>query len=313
MRVIDSHTEGEPTRIIIEGGPDLGAGSQAERRARFQREFDAVRRFAVLEPRGSDAVVGALVTEAIDPANTCGVIFFNNAGYLGMCGHGTVGLAVTLHHLGRIGLGTHTIETPVGVVQVDLLDAATARIGNVESYRTQTGVSVEVDGLGRITGDVAWGGNWFFLSHDLPAPLTLAHVGTLTRAGMAVQRALAAAGITGDDGSEVDHIEFFGPPHARDAHSRNFVLCPGAAYDRSPCGTGTSAKLACLAADGRLAPGDLWVQESVIGSRFEARYQPGPNGGILPEITGRAYVVADSRLIRNPADPFADGIVDDAH
>jgi len=308
MRVIDSHTEGEPTRIIVSGGPDLGAGSLAERRALFARDFDTVRSFAVNEPRGYDALVGGLICQPVDPTCVAGVIFFNNVGMLGMCGHGTIGLAVTLAHLGRIGPGLHRLETPVGVVSFELLDKNTARITNVPSYRLRKAVTAEVPGLGPVSGDIAWGGNWFFLTEHAPCPVDTAHLGALTAAATAMSGALAAAGLRGADGGAIDHIEIFAKPHAPDADSRSFVLCPGGAYDRSPCGTGTSAKLACLAADGKLAPGQRWVQESVIGSRFEASYAPGSDGRIIPTVTGRAYVTGEATLLRDPADPFGDGI-----
>ncbi|KPL51166.1 hydroxyproline-2-epimerase [Prosthecomicrobium hirschii] len=309
MRVIDSHTEGEPTRLIVDGGPPLGTGPLALRRERFARNFDDYRRFAVNEPRGSDAVVGALLCEPEDPTAAAGLIFFNNTGYLGMCGHATIGAAVTLARMGRIGPGRHRFETPVGSVTVQLDGPNAVTIENVPSFRHRAGVAVEVDGLGRVVGDVAWGGNWFFLVETAPLPLEMAHIPGLTRAAEAVSRALAAAGITGTDGAAVDHVEFFGPPAAADAQSRNFVLCPGGAYDRSPCGTGTSAKLACLAAAGKLAPGVDWIQESIVGSRFTARYRLDEAGRVIPSITGRAYVVAEATLLRDPGDPFANGIV----
>ncbi len=308
VRVVDSHTEGEPTRVVIEGGPALGAGSLAERAGRFARDFDGFRRMTVLEPRGSDAVVGALLTPPQDPANAAGVIFYNNVGLLGMCGHGTIGTAAVLAYLGHIGVGRHRFETPVGVVTVELHSANAVSVENVESYRHIKDLSLEVEGLGRVTGDVAWGGNWFFLSGDAPCALSLENLPQLTQNAEAIRNALVAQGVTGAEEGYIDHIEFFGPPHGGDADSRNFVLCPGSAYDRSPCGTGTSAKLACLAADGRLSPGQLWTQESIIGSRYEARYRPGAEGRVIPTITGRAYVCAEATLIRDPEDPFADGI-----
>lgn len=308
MRVIDSHTEGEPTRLIVEGGPPLGDGPLAARRDVFAREYDHYRRFAVNEPRGYDAIVGALLTEPVDKTCSAGLIFFNNGGYLGMCGHGTIGAAVTLAQMGRIGPGLHRFETPVGVVSVQLTGANEATIENVPSYRLQAAVSLDVPEMGRVTGDIAWGGNWFFLAEGAPCPLTLAHVPELTRKADAVRVALTAAGYRGSDGGEIDHIEFFAKPESADAHSRNFVLCSGGAYDRSPCGTGTSAKLACLAAAGKLAPGVDWVQESIIGSRFTARYRLGPSGEIIPSITGRAFVTGEAVLRRDPADPFAFGV-----
>lgn len=309
MQVIDSHTEGEPTRLIMSGGPELGTGDLASRRALFARDFDHIRSFAVNEPRGYDALVGGLITPPVDPTCAAGIIFFNNVGMLGMCGHGTIGLAVTLAHLGRIGPGVHKVETPVGNVSFELLGRNEVRISNVLSRRHAKAVRVEVPDLGTVTGDIAWGGNWFFLTNDAPCPIDTAHIGHLTRAAQAIQDALDAQGICGAAGARIDHIEIFGPPGAPDANSRSFVLCPGGAYDRSPCGTGTSAKLACLAADGKLAPGMPWVQESVIGSRFTASYQPGPDGTILPSIIGRAYITGEATLIGDAADPFRNGIV----
>jgi 4-hydroxyproline epimerase len=307
MRVIDSHTAGEPTRIVIEGGPDLGTGSMAERRDRFAREFDHIRSFIVNEPRGHDAVVGALLLPPVDPAAVAGVIYFNNVGVIGMCGHGTIGLAVTLAHLARISPGLHRIETPVGDVTFELLSRNEARITNVPAYRHRKGVSVDVPGLGVVTGDVAWGGNWFFLTENASCPVDARNIVQLTRDAQAIMDAVNAAGLGGADGAPVDHVEIFGHP-APGADSRSFVLCPGGAYDRSPCGTGTSAKLACLAADGKLAPETRWIQESVIGSRFEASYTPGIGGRIIPHITGSAFITADATLIADAADPLRWGI-----
>jgi len=308
MRVIDSHTEGEPTRVIVEGGPDLGSGSMQERIARFGAEFDHVRRMVILEPRGSDALVGALLCEPTRDDCVAGVLFFNNTGYLGMCGHGTIGTAVTLAHMGKISPGISKFETPVGIVSVNLIDENTVTVENVASYRHRKNVSVDVPDLGSVTGDIAWGGNWFFLIKDTPLPINLGNERALTGAALKVMDALRQQGITGRDGGDIDHVEFFSDAHASDANSRNFVLCPGGAYDRSPCGTGTSAKLACLADDGVLAPDTDWVQESVIGSRFVARYTLAADGKIVPSITGRAFICAETTLVQQPGDPFANGI-----
>ena len=308
MRYVDSHTEGEPTRVIVDGGPDLGGGSMQERIERLARDYDHVRRTVILEPRGSNALVGALLVAPTRPDCAAGVLFFNNTGYLGMCGHGTIGVAVTLAHMGTIEPGVSRIETPVGVVSVNLVDANTVTVDNVASYRYRGNVTVEVPDLGPVTGDIAWGGNWFFLAKDTPYPIDLDNERQLTDAALKVQRALREQGITGRDAGEIDHIEFFSAAHSADADSRNFVLCPGGAYDRSPCGTGTSAKIACLAAAGTLAPDTDWVQESVIGSRFVARYSLGSQGEIIPSITGRAFICAEGTLVQQPGDPFAEGI-----
>ena len=307
MRVIDSHTEGEPTRLIVEGGPELGDGPLAQRRGIFAKAHDHCRTFALNEPRGFEAMVGALLCIPADPTSAAGLIFFNNAGYLGMCGHGTIGAAVSLAHMGRLASGVHRFETPVGIVTVELHDRNTATIENVPSYMHRRDVAVEVDGLGVVKGDVAWGGNWFFLTDTAPCPIEAAFIPELTSAAQAIRRALARDGLRGRDGGEIDHIEFAGASPSG-ANSRNFVLCPGGAYDRSPCGTGTSAKLACLAERGELAPDAPWVQESVLGTRFVGHYRRGVANRIAPRITGRAWVTAEATLLRDPSDPFPNGI-----
>ncbi|MFT5303607.1 MAG: 4-hydroxyproline epimerase [Mariniblastus sp.] len=313
IQVIDSHTGGEPTRIIVSGGPDLGAGSIVDRLARFRDSFDEIRSAVVNEPRGSDVMVGGIICEPSDPKFAAGVIFFNNAGYLGMCGHGTIGLMVTLRHLGRIELGRHLLETPVGPVQAELSDDNTVTLESVASYRLQANVEVDVPGYGTVVGDVAWGGNWFFLVKQAPEEFTpeVLNVGNatyLTQLTLRIRQALDQNGIVGTDGP-IDHVELFGPPLDDQNDSRNFVLCPGGAYDRSPCGTGTSAKLACLAEDGKLAPGEDWRQESVLGSVFIGSFQPAlESKGVIPTISGSAFICGESNLILDPNDPFCMGI-----
>jgi 4-hydroxyproline epimerase len=307
IRVIDSHTGGEPTRVVLDGGPDLGHGDLAGRRARFREKFDEFRSAIVNEPRGSDALVGALLCEPADKTCVAGAIFFNNVGYLGMCGHGTIGLAVTLAHLGRIRPGTYRLETPVGVIAFDYDVGNRVAVENVPSYRHAAGVRVEAERFGPVTGDVAWGGNWFFLVSDHGQELQLANVARLTAFTEAIRRGLVRQGITGADGAQIDHVELFGPPHSTNADSRNFVLCPGGAFDRSPCGTGTSAKLACLVADGKLREGEVWRQESIVGSIFEGTVRL-VGERIIPRVTGSAYVTAEATLILEPHDPLAMGI-----
>ncbi len=306
IHIIDSHTGGEPTRLVIDGFPDLGTGSMAERRALLAERHDDWRAATVLEPRGSDVVVGALLCAPVNPAHAAGVIFFNNSGYLGMCGHGTIGLVASLAYLGRIGPGEHTIETPVGNISAHLHADGSVSVHNVPARRYRHNLTVQVPGIGAVTGDIAWGGNWFFLVNDHGLRVQSDNLDALTHYAWAVRQALEAQGIRGDDGGEIDHIELFAPDDSAD--SRSFVLCPGKAYDRSPCGTGTSAKLACLAADGKLAPGAVWRQASVIGSMFEASYQPGAEGQVLPTIRGRAHLSADAHLLIEDGDPFAWGI-----
>lgn len=304
IRVIDSHTGGEPTRVVIDGMPHLGGGSLAERRQRFAVQFDRYRAACISEPRGSDVIVGALLAEPQEKDCAAGVIFFNNVGVIGMCGHGTIGLMVTLAYMGRIKPGEHRIDTPVGVVTATLHPDGKVSVKNVPSWRSRKAVAIDVPGLGRVTGDIAWGGNWFFLVENHGQALEMKNVEALTDASWRIRQALNAQGFP-----DIDHVELFGPASAP-ASARNFVLCPGKAYDRSPCGTGTSAKLACLAADGKLGEGEPWVQESIVGSRFEASYKwlERASGKVEPSISGTAHITAEATLILDERDPFCWGM-----
>ena len=307
VRVVDSHTGGEPTRLVVAGGPDLGRGPLSDRLVKFRSAHDEFRSAVVNEPRGSDVVVGGLLSEPCDSTCVAGVIFFNNVGYLGMCGHGTIGLIASLAHMGEIGPGEHRIETAVGVVSAILHENGEVTVNNVASYRHAAGVAVDVPGFGTVRGDVAWGGNWFFLVEEHGFELSLNNVEPLTEFTWAVRCALNAAGITGDAGHEIDHIELFCPSKLPGVNSKNFVLCPGKAYDRSPCGTGTSAKLACLYESGKLREGEVWRQESIVGGLFEGSVAV-RDSRIYPSITGSAFVNSEAELILDPRDPFCNGI-----
>ncbi|WP_409319511.1 4-hydroxyproline epimerase [Pseudomonas sp. KCJK9016] len=305
VHIIDSHTGGEPTRLVMKGFPDLPGNTMAEKRDALRNRHDRWRRACLLEPRGNDVLVGALYCEPVSPDATCGVIFFNNAGYLGMCGHGTIGLIASLRHLGLIAPGVHKIDTPVGPVSATLHEDGAVTLGNVPAYRFRKQVAVEVPGYGQFLGDIAYGGNWFFLVSEHGQTLTMDNVETLTDFTWKMLKALEDQGIHGEHGALIDHVELFADDDQAD--SRNFVMCPGKAYDRSPCGTGTSAKLACLAADEKLKPGERWVQASITGSQFEGRFER-EGERVRPFITGRAYMTADSTLLIDEDDPFAWGI-----
>jgi 4-hydroxyproline epimerase len=305
LQVIDSHTGGEPTRVIVGGGPELPPITIRERLALVRDKHDWVRSASVNEPRGSDVVVGALLCPPLDPACAAGVIFFNNVGYLGMCGHGTIGLTVTLAHMGKIKPGLHRLETSVGTVTARLHESGAVTVRNVASYRSATNVSVDVEGYGKVTGDIAWSGNWFFLVKEHKEDVKHGNVERLTEVTWKIRQALIKQGLDKQEGGEIDHIELYAP--STKADSKNFVLCPGKAYDRSPCGTGTSAKLACLVADGKLRPGEVWRQESIVGSIFEGSVEI-VDGKIFPSITGTAFVTAEATLILDERDPFCMGI-----
>lgn len=340
LKIIDSHTGGEPTRVIIAGGPDLGTGPLTERRARMAAKFDRYRTAVINEPRGSDVIVGALLVPPTDSRCVAGVIYFNNAGYLNMCGHGTIGVTVTLAHLGRITPGKHLLETPVGIVGIEYHGDNRVTFDNVPSYRWRADVEVDVPGYGKVVGDVSWGGNWFFLIKEHSFQIALSEVKALTDFTSSVRTALQKQNITGYQGAknnsgEIDHIEMFGPPVDPKNNCRNFMLCPGMAYDRSPCGTGTSAKLASLAAADKLSPGETWRQESIVGSLFEAKFSwlddsisgaedasaigaknaenrldslPPGIRAVLPKVTGTAYVNSEADFLIDKNDPFGYGI-----
>jgi len=307
IAILDSHTAGEPTRLVLDGGPDLGEGTLAQRVAVFREKHDRWRSAIVNEPRGWDAIVGAILCRPSDPSCEFGVIFFNNVGTIGMCGHGTIGLVASLAHLGRVRPGKLRIETPVGIVTAELLESGEVVVANVPSYRALKDVAIEVPEVGRVRGDVAWGGNWFFLVEGHGLEIRLSNLDALTSYANRVRRELSRAGVRGDDGAEVDHVELFSPADPAEADARNFVLCPGSAYDRSPCGTGTSAKMACLFADGKLRAGEPWRQQGILGGVFHGHVEVG-DGRIYPFIRGSAHVTAEGALIIDDRDPFAWGI-----
>jgi 4-hydroxyproline epimerase len=313
LKVIDSHTGGEPTRIVVKLPDDLEGlheGSLMERKELMAEKYDWIRSACINEPRGHDAMVGALLCMPVNPDCVAGVIFFNNVGYLNSCIHGTIGLTVTLAHMGRISTGLHRIETPIGEVVAELHEDGKVTVTNVPSYRYKAKVAVDVDGYGTVVGDIGWGGNWFFLvdkSQEVPE-VTPQNIKALTAFSSAISFSLAEQGITGEDGMPIDHVEVFGEPTPGVSDSRSFVLCPGLTYDRSPCGTGTSAKLACLFADGQLQPGQVWRQASILNTVFEGRVEDLENGRITPIISGMAYVNGEATLILQDQDPFRYGI-----
>jgi 4-hydroxyproline epimerase len=305
IKVVDSHTEGEPTRVVVDGWPAPPGTTMEERRDNLRDNWDHLRRAVVCEPRGHSAIVGALLTPAVNADSLCGVIFFNNETYLGMCGHGLIGVVRTLQHLGRLGSAAVRFDTPVGTVSAELGADQSVTIQNVASRCHAIDVAVDVPGLGRVVGDVGYGGNWFFITHRHDV-LATKDVAALTRETQAIQDAITAQRVAG--GVPIDHIELSGPPTRPDADARNFVLCSGGEYDRSPCGTGTSAVMAVLHARGKLPIGSEWRQESITGSRFVGWLTAGENGDLIPHIRGNAFVTGEATLRFDAADPFRLGI-----
>ena len=308
MKIVDSHTEGEPTRTIFDAGLDLGSGSLAEKAGVFEKNYRDFCGSVLKEPRGNDAYVGALVVDSEESDCAAGVIFFNTVQNLGMCGHGTIGLSATMAYMGLIKPGHHKFETPVGKVAINLKTPNRVSVTNIESYRLLKNILIEIPSYGPLTGDVAWGGNWFFLVKESPIDIKLENFRELTDLSLQIRNALEIKGITGTQGAWIDHIELYGAPESTEANSRSFVLVPSGSYDRSPCGTGCSAKMACLAADGAWPAGKIWIQESVIGSTYALVYEQGQNGGVIVTIEGTAFVTAQVTLIFESQDPFRLGI-----
>jgi 4-hydroxyproline epimerase len=310
IQVVDSHTGGEPTRVIVAGMPSLKGETVAEKLNDFRKNHDEIRRGVVCEPRGSDVVVGALLTESMEMDCVAGVIFFNNVGFLGMCGHGTIGVVETLRDIGKIQIGKAKIETPVGVIEIELFENGDVSLRNVPAFRFRDSVPVNVPGVGVFVGDIAWGGNWFYLVTSAPPTLpklNIENTAELVRIASLLKDSLYDFGVFGAQNAVIDHVEFFGES-SHGANSKNFVLCPGKVYDRSPCGTGTSAKLACLYASKKLQPGEKWIQESITGSTFEGWIEVADDE-ITPNIRGRAYLTSKSTLLFHRDDPFCWGIL----
>ena len=307
VEVIDSHTGGEPTRGVVNGWPQPEGKTLSERVCFMKENQEHLRTGAICEPRGHNAIVGALLTPPENPESLTGVIFFNDVGYIGMCGHAMIGTVETLRHLGKLNSHKALIDTPVGTVSIEIGDDGNVTVANVPSYLYMGDAEVYVEGLGQVRGDVAWGGNWFFLVNNQGPELTMSNIDFLMSSTKKIRQALIDSGITGEDGAVVDHIEFFGDPVHPDAHSKNFVLCPGNAYDRAPCGTGTSAKLACLYAKGKLQVGQEWIQESITGSLYKCWLED-IDGVITPFVTSRAHITAESTQYFSEEDDFCWGI-----
>jgi 4-hydroxyproline epimerase len=308
IRVVDSHTEGEPTRVVIDGWPQPAGATMAERRDDLRARYDHLRRAVVREPRGHDAIVGALLTPPVTPDAVAGIIFFNNGTYLGMCGHGLIGVVRTLEYLDRVAPGVSRYDTPVGTVSAELAADGAVTIQNVAAHCFATDVGVDVPGFGRVVGDIAYGGNWFFLAHVDGVAVDLAGARGLTTLTQSIQDALRAARITGANGADIDHIELSVAPSRADADSRNFVLCSGGDYDRSPCGTGTSAVMAARHHRGQLALGAPWRQEGISGGVFTGWLTAGPDGALIPHVRGTAFVTGEATLRFDPNDPFRAGL-----
>ena len=327
IQAVDSHTAGEPTRIVTGGLPPLAGASMAEKRTILQRDHDGLRRALVLEPRGHDAIVLAYLLPPCTPGAHLGVVFANDAGYLGMCGHGAIGVATVAVAMGMVAavepVTEVVLDTPAGVVPCRVAVAGgkvkSVTITNVPSFLFAQRVVVPVHGFGKVAADIAYGDNWFaFVEADqLGLMVEKTHLPVLMQAATAVREALVREGVRGRhperSGDEiVDHVKLFAPLAGDEPGARALTLCPGAAYDRSPCGTGTSAKLAVLHAKGELEIGAWFRSQSVLATEFRARVvretRVGPHPAIVPEVTGSAWITGFPTFVLDPEDPCRFGI-----
>lgn len=327
IQAIDSHTAGEPTRVVTGGLPAIRGATMADKRAGLQRAHDHLRRALVLEPRGHDAIVLAYLLSPCRAGADLGVVFANDAGYLGMCGHGAIGVATVAVATGMVAaqepVTELVLDTPAGAVAcrvaVDGGRPTSVTITNVPSFLFRQRVVVPVHGFGKVAADVAYGGNWFaFVEADqLGLMVEKNHLPVLMQAATAIREALVREGVRGrhpdrDDDEIIDHVKLFAPLDGPTPGARALTLCPGAAYDRSPCGTGTSAKLAVLHAKGELATGEWFRSQSVLGTEFRARVvsttDVGGNPAVVPEIEGSAWITGFATFVVDPDDPCAFGL-----
>jgi proline racemase len=327
IQAVDSHTAAEPTRVITGGLPTIRGATMAEKRDQLRQEHDSIRKSLVLEPRGHDAIVLAFLLPPTRDDADLGVVFANDAGYLGMCGHGSIGLVTTAVAMGLVPavepVTEIALDTPVGLIRCRVAVEAgrpkSVTITNVPSFLYRQRVIVDVHGFGKVAADVAYGGNWFaFVEADqLGLVVEKSHLPVLMQAATAIREALVREGVRGihpETGEEetVDHIKLFEALDGEHLGARSLTLCPGTAYDRSPCGTGTSAKLAVLHAKGELKQGEVFDSESVLGTKFMARIvgetTVGKYPAIVPEITGSAWITSFATFVIDPDDPCRLGI-----
>ncbi|HEY7434904.1 MAG TPA: proline racemase family protein [Methylomirabilota bacterium] len=327
LSVIDYHTEGEPMRFIVDGVPRVPGASLMEQSEYLATHGRDLLGMALYEPRGHAAMCGAILTDPLTPGADVGVLFIEPLGPVHMCGHGAIALGAMLVETGRVaapgGAATVTLDTPAGLVSCRVAAepgrATAVTIRNVPAFSVGLDLHVEVAGLGRLAFDLAYGGHFYALVEAAACGLALetkeasriVEVGERIRLAIEAQVPLVHPAMPGARG--LLYVQFYGPPRRADAHLRNAVVVAPAGLDRSPCGTGTSARLANLHARGRLGVGELFGHESIIGTLFTGRIAAltavAGTPAVVPEITGRAWMTARATLSLDPSDPFPGGFL----
>jgi 4-hydroxyproline epimerase len=321
---IDGHTCGNPVRVVAGGGPALQGSTMLERRAHFLAEFDWIRTGLMFEPRGHDIMSGSILYPPTREDCDVAILFIETSGCLPMCGHGTIGTVSTMIEHGLVTPktpGTLRLDTPAGLVIANYRQEGAyveeVRLTNVPAYLHAEGLTAEVPGLGEVVVDVAYGGNFYAIVDPQAAIADMAEVsaGDLLRYSPVLRRALNEKyEFRHPEKPEINglsHILWTGKPTRDGATARNAVFYGDKAIDRSPCGTGTSARMAQWAAQGRLKTGDEFVHESIIGSLFKGRVEAattvGSKQAIVPSIAGWARVTGLNTIFINDRDPFAHG------
>ncbi|MFW6692287.1 proline racemase family protein [Streptomyces sp. MAR4 CNX-425] len=322
---VDSHTEGMPTRVVTGGVGVVPGATMAERRAYFAEHLDDVRRLLVNEPRGHAAMSGAILQPPTRPDADYGVLYIEVSGLLPMCGHGTIGVATVLVETGMVPVTEPVtrvrLDTPAGPVTAEVAvsggRAESVTFRNVPSFALELDAAVEVPGLGRVTYDMAYGGNFYAIlpADSLGIPFAKAEKQRMLDVGLAIMAAVneqrrpvhpADPGIAG-----CKHVQLTAPPAGGGADARNAMVIHPGWFDRSPCGTGTSARMAQLYARGELALGADFVNESLLGTLFTGRLEEETAvGGVraqIPAVTGRAWITGMGQYLLDPEDPFPAG------
>ena len=324
---IESHTAGNPTRTIVRGAPELRGATMLERLDDLRARFPWIRTALCFEPRGHSVMSGCVLQEPCDPTADVGVVFIETSGYPPMCGHDTIGLVTVLIETGRFPaegpLVPCVLDTPAGIVRTE----ATVEGGRVTdvaflstpSFLLHRDVAVELDGLAPFQVDVAWGGNFYAIVEaadvgvDVRDPRVAGRIALAERIREHLNARLEVVHPVLEGVRGISHVQFNGPPTTAEAHTRSSVIMPPGGADRSPCGTGTSARTAALVARGRLALGETLVHESITGGLFRSTPVEALEVGGIPavrnRISGRAFITGRSTFIIDPTDPLAAGFL----
>jgi len=327
FKTIDTHTMGEPTRIITEGLPFIPGNNMMDKKNYLVEHFDYIRTMTMHEPRGHGDMFGAILMEPTKKEADIGVIFMDSGGYLNMCGHGSIGVSTILVDEGYVKveepITNITLDTPAGLVrakvEVENKKAKGVSIENVPAFLYKENIKIEISELGQVPVDISFGGSFFALvdSKYLNLKISLENIDEIIKLALIIREKInnkvKVIHPNIPDINKVDLVEIYGKPTNSIADLKNVVIFGAGQFDRSPCGTGTSAKLAYLHGKNKLKKNEYFVHESITGTMFKGRIleevKIGKYNGIIPEIKGRAFIIGYSHLIAQEEDPFKHGLI----